>query len=242
MPESLRPVSSGCANVTAGREWRGGSGRWTMWVILAAALAVCVAGFLGVDRWFYSNVSCVLNTEDRPLDRDFYSVTKPLWLALRATFGYALVGAVAAIAVLVARPRQWRRVAVAAAAVAAAGLTVNVMQGLVGRVRPNQATTHLQFRPRVAVFTKHGGCFPSGEAATALALASVLSHAWPRGRIAYFALAALAAGARLVNGAHYVSDVVAGGAYGAVVAALVLVLLEKWAGAVPRSLRAGRVE
>jgi len=57
-------------------------------------------------------------------------------------------------------------------------------------------------------------CFPSGEAATAFALAWIVAQFLPRWRAALLVIAALTASARLINGAHYPSDIAAGAVLG----------------------------
>ncbi len=54
------------------------------------------------------------------------------------------------------------------------------------------------------------------------ALAVVLGRLYPRWGIAFYGAGSLAAAARLVNGAHYVSDVAAGALFGGLVAGLML--------------------
>lgn len=189
------------------------------WALVGAAAVVIVAGFLGLDRWFYEHVSLALETKDRYGDRDFYSLTKPFWTVCRFVFGNVLgaLGLCAAVAIL--RPVRWRTVLVAWAIVAGVALTANVAQRAIGRLRPNRAESHLAFtQPFAELLTRPRVSFPSGEAATAFALACVLVHLVPRGQPGFYALATLTAGARLVNGAHYVSDVAAGALLGALLA------------------------
>ncbi|MBP7748217.1 MAG: phosphatase PAP2 family protein [Phycisphaerae bacterium] len=190
-----------------------------LWIWTGLALLLIAVGLAGFDRWFYEHVSRVLNTEDRPLDHDFYSLTKPFWTVCRFVFGNVLgaLGLCAAVAIL--RPVRWRTVLVAWAIVAGVALTANVAQRAIGRLRPNRAESHLAFtQPFAELLTRPRVSFPSGEAATAFALACVLVHLVPRGQPGFYALATLTAGARLVNGAHYVSDVAAGALLGALLA------------------------
>jgi membrane-associated phospholipid phosphatase len=196
------------------------------WVGGGLAGVLVVAGFLGLDRWFYEHVSLALNTEG--IDRDFYHATQWLWWFFRAAFGYGLAGVVLGVVVIVLEPGRWRGIVAALLAVVVAGLLANVAQGAIGRLRPNQADTHLAFVPPFSeLLTKQRVSFPSGEAATGLALACVLSRLFPRWRLVFYVGGALAAGARLVNGAHYLSDVAAGGLVGVLVADFVFRALRR---------------
>jgi undecaprenyl-diphosphatase len=100
-------------------------------------------------------------------------------------------------------------------AVASAGITVGAIKLLAGRARPRFFDTlgPMAFEPLSA---SHGfNSFPSGHAATAFALAVALGLLFPRLRKAALALAALIALSRVATGAHYLSDVLAGGIIGA---------------------------
>lgn len=103
------------------------------------------------------------------------------------------------------------------AAVAASGLTVDLLKVIFGRARPK-----LLFLDGTYDFGWLGlgadyWSFPSGHAATAAALMTALWCLWPRHLVFYVALAAAIAGSRVVTGAHYLSD----GVMGAFVAVLV---------------------
>lgn len=106
------------------------------------------------------------------------------------------------------------------AAVAMAGLGADVLKIGLGRMRPKllfngdlYGFTWLAWRP------DHWS-FPSGHAATFVALMAALWWLWPRHLLVYILLAAIVAGSRVVVGAHYPSDVIAG--------ALVAVLATRW--------------
>jgi len=130
------------------------------------------------------------------------------------------------VGLVVVKPESWRKPAFGALAIVVAALVANGAQAAIGRLRPNQATTQQAFtQPFAELFTKQKVSFPSGEAATALAAAYVLSRLLPRWTAVFYVAAALAAAARLINGAHYVSDVVAGALAGSLLAALVF----RWA-------------
>ena len=201
--------------------------RRMLWPVAVAVLLIG-AGFLGLDRWFYEHVSLALNRSDTIIQRDFYHSTKLFWEFWRWTVGAALGGVALGLVLVVLEPQRWRTVVAALVTVAVVGLLANATQGAIGRLRPNQAATHLAFtQPFAEVLTKQRVSFPSGEAATAFALAYVLTQMLPRWAVAFYLAAALAAAARLVNGAHYISDVAAGALLGGLLSAFLYPVLRR---------------
>jgi membrane-associated phospholipid phosphatase len=96
------------------------------------------------------------------------------------------------------------------ASIAASGLVVDVMKIGFGRLRPK-----LLFRSDLYGFTWLGWrsdhwSFPSGHSATIVALFSALWWLWPQHLLFYVLAAAIVAASRVVVGAHYPSDVMAG--------------------------------
>ncbi len=198
-----------------------------LWYVAGAL--VIVAGFLGLDGWFYRHVSQALNPPDRPLGPSLYISTKAFWLLCRWAFGYGLAALTVCVVLVVLYPARWRAAGAALIAVAVAGLLANVAQGAIGRLRPNQGGDPLAFtQPFAELFSKERVSFPSGEATTAFAAAWVLTRLLPRGRPIFYAAAVLAAIARLANGAHYLSDVVAGALVGVLVASSVFRRLSRY--------------
>jgi membrane-associated phospholipid phosphatase len=181
----------------------------------AVAFAIIVLGIAGADRWFYESASLRLNDETRPLGRDFHAITRPVWEAIRFAFASIFAAAILTALGAVLDDKRWKRYVVALACALAVALAGNVLQGAVGRIRPNQADSHLAFKPPLSqLFTKQEVCFPSGEATLAFAIATPIALFFPRWRYLAFACAALGASARLINGAHYPSDVAAGALLG----------------------------
>lgn len=100
--------------------------------------------------------------------------------------------------------------------VAASGLTVDLMKVIFGRARPTLLfSSHLYGFTWFAFRADHWS-FPSGHTVTIVALMAALSRLWPRHLLFYVCFAALVAGSRLVVGAHFLSDVVAGAFVGVV--------------------------
>jgi membrane-associated phospholipid phosphatase len=106
---------------------------------------------------------------------------------------------------------------------ALAGLFTTVAKWSVGRGRPIANGIYNLHPFRLHPF--HGGLpglfapqrnqsFPSGHACLAFAIAGALSLWRPRFAVVFFVLAALVGVERLLEGAHYLSDVLAGGGLG----------------------------
>jgi lipid A 4'-phosphatase len=93
---------------------------------------------------------------------------------------------------------------------AASGLIVDILKVCFGRTRPK-----LLFSHGLYAFTWFGWradhwSFPSGHTATFVALVSALWWLWPEHLLFYMLMAAIVAASRVVGGAHYPSDVMAG--------------------------------
>ena len=107
-------------------------------------------------------------------------------------------------------------------AVGGPGLAVSIIKRVIGRLRPwaFDSQGHLAFDP--AAWTAEAASFPSGHATTAFAAAVVLAALWPRALVPLVALAVLAALARIVLDAHYMSDAIGGAIFGSLGAALIV--------------------
>lgn len=189
------------------------------WLGRAIALALVAALAAGVS--LSADVSRLdLLTVSRVHAHAFEPVTGWI-LAITALGGIHTVVPLTAVAVAgLAAVRQWRGAVTLALAVAATQLTVPLIKVLIERPRPPGSD---------ALAEAHGYSFPSGHAATAVALYALLAllcAAACRGRVrGAIALAgagiALAVGlSRLYLGVHYPTDVVAGWLIGGALALL----------------------
>jgi undecaprenyl-diphosphatase len=111
--------------------------------------------------------------------------------------------------------QMWLWLLVAFVAIAGSGLAANILKHVVGRGRPLQFDDGaLHFSP--FTLSAKFASFPSGHATTAGALAVLLIltfglRCWPVG----LAFVAFVCASRVALGAHFLSDVLAGAAFGA---------------------------
>lgn len=104
--------------------------------------------------------------------------------------------------------------------VAAAGVLINVLKFVIGRLRPRELFEHglYGFQPFNTDFGMNS--FPSGHSQMVWSLAVALFLVFPRLWPAYFAFAAAIAASRFLGSVHYVSDVLMGSYLGAAVPVL----------------------
>src|SRR4051794_6379214 len=97
------------------------------------------------------------------------------------------------------------------ASVAASGIAVDLLKVVFGRTRPKLLFADGAFDFSWLGLAADYWSFPSGHTAAVAALMTALWCLWPRHLLFYIALASVVAASRVVTGAHYLSDVVAGG-------------------------------
>jgi len=181
-------------------------GRTQRYILWGLALVLIVAGFAGLDRWFYESFSLWFNTPD-PLDRDPYEITKPFWMLVRVGPHATCIIAIYFL-ILLTKKRGLRLANAFAATIVVVAGFVAIAQVSVARCRPDRADSQMAFYEHHGFsLDMHGVCFPSGEAAVAFATSYILATLYPRWRYLWYGLAVLIACARLLPGAHYPSDV-----------------------------------
>lgn len=90
------------------------------------------------------------------------------------------------------------------------------------RARPFQASVSV-----MALSPASGFSFVSNHAANSFAIATYLSHFYPKRAAIFWSLAVLTAFSRVYNGVHYPSDVVVGGLIGFLVSKLIIKFIMK---------------
>jgi len=160
----------------------------------------------------------------------------PIWLTrivrLPGNYGFVLV---AGIGVALFHRRRWRAAIPVLLSGPMVGITYVILKWIVGRRRPVIEIAPFSFHPFINGFqglfrSVSGLAFPSGDATMAFAAAACMAVAIPRLSIAFFAWAAAVAAERVLENAHYVSDVIAGAGLGILCAFFVIRISEKFFG------------
>jgi membrane-associated phospholipid phosphatase len=138
---------------------------------------------------------------------------------------------IVAAAVALFHPRRWTGAGLIAGSGALAGLFYAVLKWSVGRLRPIVRVSPFEIHPFAGGFDGlihgHNLSFPSGHTCLAFATAATLAHLLPRARWSFYALACIVAAERVLEEAHYLSDVVAAAAIGIVAFRIVLALFAR---------------
>jgi membrane-associated phospholipid phosphatase len=197
------------------------------WILLLSwlgAIAVSAAADRPVAQWVQAR---------RPLDKATpsgvaRSGNHPIGLTriVRLPGNYLFV-VVAGVGLVVFHRRHWGAAVPVFLSGPLVGMTYVVMKWVVGRRRPVIELAPFTFHPFIdgiggLVRSVSGLAFPSGDATMAFAAAACMAAALPRWAVLFFAWAALVALERVLENAHYVSDVVAGAGLGILCATAVL--------------------
>ncbi len=141
-----------------------------------------------------------------------------VWQELGATLGVVLFLLAGAFYL---RSDQGKSLAYFVTSVSVAGLAVQILKRIIGRVRPSVDHDTTRFLGPWGFF-QHGfkGPFdsmPSGHTAAAFAMAVALTYRWPQLKWLWYGLAFGVGVSRLLLDAHFLSDVIVGACLGTLV-------------------------
>jgi membrane-associated phospholipid phosphatase len=131
---------------------------------------------------------------------------------------HVAVGIIGMAIAFLARRKDWVRIFLAMLiACALAGIAARVIKVATGRARPHVQTERIWTGP---TFRAKYNAFPSGHTASSTAFFAALFLARRKIGVAFLPIPAIIAAARVLAGAHYLSDIVFAAALGIVCAAL----------------------
>ena len=226
MSEALDRTSS-AASVATGRDWQRSL---TFFVVLGSlTVPFLLLLLLVTDKW----APLAAADQDARDSLHVFALGQPWFVALMRTLSdsgsslaWQIVSVIVAVILLVRR--HWRLAAFTVVTIAVSSLVNSAVKAMVHRDRP------LVAQPFV---NEPGASFPSGHSQAAvvgygvllLLLLPALSSAWRRVAVVVAVLMVVGIGfSRVALAAHFVSDVVAGWALGAVGLGLMTALFRPW--------------
>lgn len=219
--------SSPAAEVATGRDWQRSVAFFVVLAILVVPFLLLL--LLVTDKW------APLAAADQGARDDLhvFALGEPWFVALMRTFsdsGSSLAWQIVTvvIAVVLLLRRRWKLAAFVVVTIAGSSLLNSAVKSMVNRDRPlvDQPFVH-----------EPGASFPSGHSQAAmvgygvllLLLLPALSWGWRRAAVIISALMVLGIGfSRVALAAHFVSDVLAGFALGAVWLGLMTAIFRPW--------------
>ncbi len=205
------------------REWRRRSHEAPpVSLSMATALTLICLVVVGIVAWQFDAPAI---RSARELSRGTYRIFALITMIGSSGYIFALSFLTAAGAALAAascpdlRMREGLRLLAGRALLvfvitATSGIASQALKHLVGRARPRLLESLGPFHFDPFSFTSVQASFPSGHTITAFAVAWTLGLFLPKWRIPLFLMAFLVAVSRIVVGAHYPADVIAGAAVG----------------------------
>jgi membrane-associated phospholipid phosphatase len=112
--------------------------------------------------------------------------------------------------------------------IAASGVIVDVLKVLFGRARPKLLFESDVYGFAWLMWRPDYWSFPSGHSATIVALMAALWFLWPQHLLFYILVAAIVCMSRVVVGAHYLADCLAGALIGVLTTRYIAQVFAKW--------------
>ncbi len=185
--------------------------RWTA-IAAAPILVLVIVSYVWFDLSVAESLDSLQSAEKQTVEHVTWLGEAKIWLYITIPL---------AIACWAFRRRAWSiRFAFIAASIGVAGLGVNVLKIIFGRYRPGEWLENRNFGFEWFTIGYDQNSFPSGHAMVGGALAGALCILMPRLWRVWVVGAIIVASTRLFTGSHYLSDVIAGLALGALVSIL----------------------
>lgn len=184
--------------------------RWLPWLVWAVLLAAAFGVDWPVAHWVYDHRPAIprhsIEYQNGPVSREDTWAKVVKW---PGDFRFTLV--VAGL-VLILHRDHWKAAGFVCLAGIFSGVT-SILKWVFGRTRPlrpgeSPGWNFFNDGP-MGLFNHQDVSFPSGHAALAFATAAALSVLWPRWTVPFYILAAVVGLERILENAHFVSDVVA---------------------------------
>jgi undecaprenyl-diphosphatase len=192
---------------------------FTLFEQMVLALSLVALGFLLIDPFMLERA--------RAMPKPAFQFFKHITDIGRSNWMLIPTGAAIALAIVLRRNHVGFRNSAAYGLIAStigfvfvsiggAGLIATLTKNILGRARPKLFDSMGQFHFEPFAFDADYASFPSGHATNIFAFATVFAILWPRGRVALYTVAAWIAASRVLIGAHYFTDAVAGAILGTV--------------------------
>lgn len=189
----------------------------TLFEQVVLALSLVLLGFLLIDPFVLERV--------RAMPEPAYNFFKHITHIGRSNWMLVPTGAAIALAIVLRRNHIGFRNSAAYGLIAStigfvfvsvggAGLIATMVKNILGRARPKLFDSMGQFHFEPFSFDSDYASFPSGHATNIFAFATVIAILWPRGKVVLYTIAVWIAASRVLIGAHYFTDAVAGAILG----------------------------
>jgi membrane-associated phospholipid phosphatase len=205
---------------------------------LACSIAALILAFVGLFEWDVPLTRFVRSLNDLHMDH----LSNP-WLAQLSNIGDRLGKGeslvILSLALLAAgyglKHPQWKDAGwQSLIAHGLAALSANILKHVIGRPRPKfMHAGNLELSP---VTGSGWDSFPSGHAAAAFAVATVLAARFPRAKWPLLATAVAIAASRVVRGSHFLTDVAGGTALGCVMGMIAAHPWREWRASIGTAL------
>lgn len=190
-------------------------------VLEALATLATVAGIVAIGAFYDVAVTRWAGKLDPAVHGLFAQITK----IGASGYIFAISAIVTLAALLLRNPARRRRANAALSALAGraffifvvaavSGIASQIVKHLFGRARPKLLDIVGPMHFDAFSFDATFASFPSGHAVTAFAMVAALAAMAPKLRLPLLAVAVLVAASRVIIGAHYLSDVLAGAGLG----------------------------